>query len=255
MGQSSWWTLTATGPQEEQADDLDLIALAALYASPSAICTHVLLYPGTHVAGSSVSDQYLACEAAVVEGKTTLGVLRAIAAAGGGTAVLWYLHEQVTEETVPHDPSDDEDEIPDPTPIPPPIAWPNTLSDDVDQLMTQNPQLTSAAVATTVLKTCQRAVLRAGLASDDCLDLPIFASGDLDVPQPTQHDRESLSIRPQWVLLNYESGAGKPGEVLGVSSVPQPTSDGSGLPRVSVLLNEAGRAQRADAKGVWDSYP
>ncbi|HYI99919.1 MAG TPA: hypothetical protein VEX36_09640 [Thermoleophilaceae bacterium] len=208
-GQSSWWTLTPNGPQEEKADDLDLIALAALYASPSAICSHVLLYPGTHLGGSSVSDQYLACEAAVQQGKTALGVLRAIAAAGGGTAVLWYLHERITEETTTPDPSDDED-VDEPTPVPPPIAWPNTLQDDVDQLMAQNPQLTSRPTATTVLKTCQRYVLRAGRSTDDCLDLPIFASGDLDVPQPTQHDRESISVRPQWVQLNYGSPIGNP---------------------------------------------
>jgi hypothetical protein len=209
-GRSAWWTLTANGPQEETVDDLDLISLAAFYASPSAICSHVLLYPGTHLGGSSVSDQYLACEAAVQEGKASLGVLRAIAAAGGGTAVLWYLHERITEETTTYDPSDAyEDDEQQPRPVPPPI-WPETLEDDVDQLMSQNPELTSRPVARTVLKTCQRLVFRAGRGISDCLDLPIFASGDLDVPQATQHDRESISKRPQWVLLNYERGTGKP---------------------------------------------
>ena len=136
-------------------------------------------------------------------------------------------------------------------------------SDDVDQLMTQNPQPMSVAVATTVLKTCQRAVLRAGLETDDCLDLPIFASGDLDVPQPTQHDRDSLSIRPQWVLLNYESGAGKPGAgwYSGSAQCPNPRPTGQDcheypffstkqggpnmlpLPRVKLVASGQNRAQ------------
>lgn len=204
FGQSASWSLTADGPREETLDDLDLLEIASLFAGPSAVCQTLLHYQGTHLANSSLSDQYLACVTALLEGKRMVDLLRAVAAAGGGTAVLWYLLEQGTLEQAASDSGSGESGQ-EPKPVPP-IAWPTDLEADVDRMVAQNPEIESRERARTVLKTCRRLVAFAALSKEKCVELPIFASGDLDVPQPTRHDREAILRRPQWVLLNYAAG-------------------------------------------------
>jgi Deoxyribonuclease NucA/NucB len=210
---TQWWTIPSSPtaePEEETADDFNLLALATMFAGPSQVCGALLFYPGTHFQGSSVSDQYLACEQAVAAGKSTSAVLRAVAAAGGGTAVLWYLYETQTEQqTAPEQTEPTEESLPPPVT---PIGWPGEIATETGTLRTLNPQLTSDREARIVIKQCHRLTIRANLPTSRCLELPIFASGDLDVPQATKHDLEALLYYPPWVKLNYERSKGKAGE-------------------------------------------
>lgn len=87
---------------EQTQDDLDLTALAELFTSGNAICERLLVYPyPVSLNGDSVSDQWQACDAAVRAGKSIPDILRAIAAAGGGTAVLWWLMDDAGVEQAP----------------------------------------------------------------------------------------------------------------------------------------------------------
>jgi hypothetical protein len=214
---TGWWTLgpSATGPgsepEEEAADDFNLLALAAMFGGPSEVCIALLFYPGTHFQGGSVSDQYLDCEAAVGEGASTVGVLKAVAAAGGGTAVLWYLYEEKTKEQTPSEDTEPLEEESEPLPVPP-IGWPGEVSEEAAIMREQNTQLESDREARIVAKQCRGLTIRAALPASDCTELPIFASGDLDVPQATKHDLEALLYYPGWVKLNYESSSGKSGQ-------------------------------------------
>ncbi|HEX6602649.1 MAG TPA: hypothetical protein VF030_08400, partial [Solirubrobacterales bacterium] len=210
-----WWTVppgsAPSEPREETADGLDLLALAALFPNATAACNAILLLPGTHLANSSVTDQYLACDAAVAAGASTTAALRAAAAAAGGTAILWLLWEEQTKEQT--DPEQFEPEEPEETePIPvPPIIWPESIAAEAETLQELNPEKASQREAQVTIKQCQRLVARAGLPTSRCTELPIFASGDLDVPQATKHDREAVLRVPGWVKLNYEGSAGKSG--------------------------------------------
>ncbi|MDQ2630053.1 MAG: NucA/NucB deoxyribonuclease domain-containing protein [Actinomycetota bacterium] len=201
---TQWWTIppgSSAEPEEEAADDVNLLALAAMFAGPSQVCSALLFYPGTHLRGSSLSDQYLACEEAAAAGKSITAVLRAVAAAGGGTAVLWYLYEEKTKEQTP--PEQTEPEEAGPRPVPP-IGWPSEIEADAAILRELNSQLESDREARIVVKQCQRLTIRAALPTSRCTELPIFASGDLDVPQATKHDLEALLHYPAWVMLNYK---------------------------------------------------
>jgi hypothetical protein len=208
---SQWWTVSpgsSTEPEEESSDDFNLLALAAMFAGPSEVCGALLFYPGTHLQGSSLSDQYLACEEAVAAGRSTPAVLRAVAAAGGGTAVLWYLYEQKTkEQTSPEETEPAEETEPPPAP---PIGWPGEIATEAEVLRKLNPALKTDREARVVAKQCHRLVIRAALPLSNCTQMPIFASGDLDVPQATKHDLEALLYYPPWVKLNYESSNGRP---------------------------------------------
>jgi hypothetical protein len=210
---SQWWTISpgsGTEPEEEAADDFNLLALAALFAGPSDVCTTLLFYPGTHFEGGSVSDQYLACEEAVAAGKSTSAVLRAVAAAGGGTTVLWYLYDEKTKEQTPAEDTEPAEET-EPPPAPP-VGWPGEATTQAELLRELNPQLETERESRIVIKQCQRLMIRAALPIGNCTSTPIFASGDLDVPQATKHDIEALLYYPGWVRLNYERRSGKSGQ-------------------------------------------
>jgi hypothetical protein len=136
--------------------------------------------------------------------------LKAVAAAGGGSAVLWYLYEEKTkEQTSPEETEPAEETEPPPAP---PIGWPGEVTTEAALLRQQNPQLQTEREARIVIKQCQRLTIRAALPTADCTEMPIFASGDLDVPQATKHDLEALLYYPGWVKLNY-GGSGKSGAV------------------------------------------
>jgi hypothetical protein len=207
---TQWWTIAPGGgtePEEEAADDVNLLALAALFAGPSEVCSALLFYPGTHFRGSSLSDQYLACEEAAAAGKSITAILRAVAVASGGTAVLWYLYEEKTKEQTA--PEQTEPEEAGPRPVPP-VGWPGEVGTDAAILRELNSQLQSEREARIVIKQCHRLTIRAALPTAKCTEMPIFASGDLDVPQATKHDLEALLHYPGWVKLNYEGSVGKP---------------------------------------------
>lgn len=210
---TGWWTIptgTSAEPEEESADGLSVVALGALFAGPSEICTELLAYPGTHFEGGSVSDQYLDCEVAVGKGATKAEVLKAVATAGGGTSVLWFLYEEKTEELTPLEDMEPPEEEAEPWPVPP-VGWPEETGGEAELLKELNPQLETDREAKVVTKQCRRLAVRASLPTSDCTELPIFASGDLDVPQATQHDLEAIIQYPPWMKLNYESSAGKTG--------------------------------------------
>jgi Deoxyribonuclease NucA/NucB len=211
---TGWWTIPAGSsaePEEEAADGLNLVALGAMFTGPSEICTDLLFYPGTHFEGGSVSDQYLDCEASVGKGASTTKVLKEVAAAGAGTSVLWFLYEEKTKELTPAEDMEPLEEEMEPWPVPP-VGWPGEVAVEAETLQELNPQLETEREAEVVAKQCRRLVIPASLPTSDCTELPIFASGDLDVPQATQHDIEAIDYYPPWVKLNYESSAGKSGE-------------------------------------------
>jgi hypothetical protein len=84
-GDSGAWTLTGDGPREEAADGVDLVHLAALIGSPTALCQRVLVSPfKTHLNGSSLSDQYIACDAGSALASTPSKFLRGSSAPVGG---------------------------------------------------------------------------------------------------------------------------------------------------------------------------
>jgi len=192
FGRSPSLTITADGPKEESALDLDLVALAARFAGPGAVCEALLTIPGTHLRGASVTDQYLACEAAVAAGLATAAVLAAVAAEDNGTDSLWGLFDQIAP-----DPSQ-------PRPVGP-VG--DIFQDETGQLsrrlLAQNATLTQRE-ADAVADRCLRLTARVPRNGDrDCSTLPIFASG-ADVPEPTDHDLRALRSRPVWVGLNYQ---------------------------------------------------
>jgi hypothetical protein len=92
----------------------------------------------------------------------------------------------------------------------------------VTQLLLQNPRLAEdfpedkrRSIASTILKQCEKMLRAASRAPSECLSLPIFVSGDLDVPEPTSHDREAMNPfyvdphgkpgNPAWVYLTYDN--------------------------------------------------
>ncbi len=212
FGTSSTWTVTDSGPREEALDDLDLVQLAALFGGPQAICDALLVYPGSHAAGSSLSDQQLACEAGVREGKAGVDLLRAIAAVGGaaGTGALWYLLREGERPSPAPGTGTTEDSIaPRRLPVPPPVL--SQQQRLADALIERNAGLDQTR-ADAIARQCLWLTGRVGLnGRRECERLPLFASG-ADVPEPANHDLEALAKQPVWVKLNRELSSTKPGK-------------------------------------------
>jgi hypothetical protein len=214
VGDSGAWTLTSEGASERTADGLDLAYLAALVGGPSELCNRVLVSPyTTHFNGSTLSDQYIACDAGLRAGLSTIETLERIVVAGGsaaaGLAALHWLQADATrplpapEQVTPEDGE---------APLPVPLPLVRQVQDLSDRLMEGQPRLTQER-ADIVANQCLLLVGRLGVnAEKKCSTLPIFATGVSDVPEATNHDRKAISRVPAWVLLNRESTAGKPGE-------------------------------------------
>lgn len=200
LGRSGLWRLTGSTATDQTIDGINMPQLALLYATPSAVCNTLTTYQGSHVAGSSVTDQQLACEAAAAQsGATVASVISAALAAGtGATAVLWYLHDQAvthadpnTHVVQPPAPANPEDPpvtpIPDTWPPAPPGSWPADEESDLDYFVEHNPgRFSSRGEARIALRSCRRLNERA-----DCLGKPTFFSGDLDTPAVTDHIRDA----------------------------------------------------------------
>jgi hypothetical protein len=188
--------------------DVEVAALAAILPSTTAVCNAVLTAPGTHLAGSSLTDQTLACEAAIRAGATIAGVISAVEATdGGGKTIWWLLHEATVAQPGFELPAPSEaDPYPVPTELP--EAWPvKALS---ETLIEANPSAElSQSGAETIAARC---LWDAALANEDGFDLckhrPIFLSGS-DVPSATLHDLKAIATKPSWVALNYENSAAK----------------------------------------------
>jgi hypothetical protein len=198
---------------------LDSDALSALLAAGgvtlSDICAATLFVPGTHQAGSSVSDQSLACEsAASATGATTSSVLLALRTAGGAAALAAIAQYFVGAGTSPaiappwvHDTNPKPGTAPTPPQTLPPL-W--RLPKKAPQFAAQNG--ISDSVAQIVLAQCYSRVSFAGAGDPykECSDKPIFASGRSDVDVATDHDIEALTQVPSWVGLSYRPAALNP---------------------------------------------
>lgn len=205
FGASSTWTVTSSGATEQTADGIDLVSLAALFSTDTDVCNALLTYPGTHLEGSSASDQWLACDAAASSGSSLPDLLRAVAAAGaGGTGVLWWLAHQGSVSTLPPPPLGWPDSAAPTAPLP--TVWP--VGDLADAYMLQSGDL-SQSQAATIAASCLWLAARANAnGRTDCASLPIFVSGS-DVAEATQHDLDAIADDPAWALLNYEAGGTK----------------------------------------------
>ncbi len=215
-GRTPLYTIGPDDPEALTGSDIDLGELAEMLRPVGAtgICDWLLAHNelGTHVAEASVSDQYLACDAAVAAGKAVLGTLMAIAAAEHSDDVLWFLYHQGLEEQTETPPQDPDYPVPDPVRVPPVLPGTFDVYDLTDALLERSHVLTSSE-AISIARTCLWLVSRAHLnGKHRCRTLPIFASG-ADVPEATQHDLEALASQggAQWVQLNYE-GPNKPGD-------------------------------------------
>lgn len=206
----SYLATSSTTMTKETADKVDLVRLGALYATTTDVCNMVLTYQGTHFANSTDTDQHIACEAAVTARYSMSNLLRAVAAAGGGTAVLWWLEHQVTIQTLspswPTRPWPDA-EVPAIEDLP--QVWQGAVINVADHYMLQarGKDLAQAA-AMTIAAACLWNASRITNAREDCASMPIFFTGS-DVAEATNHDIEAIVGYPAWVKLNYEYGRGK----------------------------------------------
>ena len=244
-GRTPLYTIGPDDPEALTGSDIDLGELAEMLRPVGAtgICDWLLAHNelGTHVAEASVSDQYLACDAAVAAGKAVLGTLMAIAAAEHSDDVLWFLYHQGLEEQTETPPQDPDYPVPDPVRVPPVLPGTFDVYDLTDALLERSHVLTSSE-AISIARTCLWLVSRAHLnGKHRCRTLPIFASG-ADVPEATQHDLEALASQggAQWVQLNYE-GPNKPGDggsgtgaTLSRSGQPSNVTSIRSLPRCRV---------------------
>lgn len=197
---------------------LDVEALAVLMAGVALnkICEATLFQPGTRNARSSVSDQTLACQAAVAApGATVRSVLLAIRTAGGAEQLAMlaahFVGAGTSPATVPDwvDGTDRGPRSAPPVPETLPPLW--RLPKSAPQFGAENGL--EAEAARTTLNQCYALVALAGTFGDPyktCRDLPIFASGRSDVPQATDHNLEALQQTPSWVKLDYRPAAENP---------------------------------------------
>ncbi len=212
-------TTISSGTDNPARTDLSYVAAAVTSKMNSAeACLELSWSPtATHNAGSSLSDQQIACEAAVAQGKPLKEALAraqaAFNAAGAGTT-WWLLHQATTTHPVtapptePPDPTDEQGENrtgpADPAPENPDPVWRN---DQLTQtLLDQNPASgMDRGQARIVASQCAWRASRAGQnAYEECSTKPIFASGN-DVEAATVHDAEAIDTNPNWTLLNRGS--------------------------------------------------
>lgn len=209
------YAAVSSGWGEVEGLSIDALTLALAAYPLSQICEELTFAQGTHTLNSSVNDQALMCNGAVVAGKPLPQFLADLAAAGlGGASVWWVLHNLTGSDgaVVAPDVAPEPDTSPNPNPMPaPPIlgpAWP--WEDLSTQIQLQNAFLTEDE-ADTVTQACTWYVAAAEQRPDqDCVDRPIFASGRTDVFDATQHDEDALVFDwPLWVFQNYELGSAK----------------------------------------------
>jgi hypothetical protein len=199
---------------------LDVDALAASLAaggiSVMALCDATVFMPGTHQAGSSVTDQTLACKsAASAAGASIKSVLLALRGAGGAAALALIAAQFVGAGTTTATKPGWVDS-PDPRPTTgakPPATLPPLwrVPKSAPQFAAEN--AISDALARQVLTQCYYLVASTGLYGDpydECKERPIFASGRSDTPEATDHDLEGLIQNPSWIQLDYRPAAENP---------------------------------------------
>lgn len=200
----------------QQVDIGELAAqLVAGGVTVQQVCDATVTLPGTHTAGSSLSDQTLACEAAVASGASMSSVLAAILKAGGEAVVTYIALEFIGDGSSPASTPPWVGTPEGPT-TPRPV--PATIPDSVWKVTRVAERFAAAnqvddQTARTVVRQCLAYVANAMNGLDpyeECSSTPIFASGRSDVPEATQHDTEALAQNPAWVQLNYRPAAENP---------------------------------------------
>jgi hypothetical protein len=201
-----------------QQVDIDQLAAALVAAGVTTqeVCAATVVYPGSHLAGSSLADHTVACEtAAAVSGASMRSVLAAMMKAGGGAVVAFIAMEFVADGSKPASTPSwvGSPSLPTtPRPVPPSLPtniW--KLPRAAYGLAQQNGLDTQTA--RTVVEQCLKYVTNSLASSDpykECSSTPIFMSGRSDVPEATQHDVEALATYPGWVQLNYRPAAENP---------------------------------------------
>jgi hypothetical protein len=218
----SYRATSSTTGVKETADQIDLPRLGALFATTTDVCDTLLSFQGTHFENSSVSDQEIACQAALANGSSMTALLQSVAAAGGGTtAVLWWLEHQQTIQVL----SPDWPTTPWPDAEVPPIAdlpqvWQGAVINlaDAYKLSAQGKNITQAA-AEAIAAACLWNLSRISDGLEACRTLPVFVTGS-DVAEATNHDLEAIVGHPQWAMLNYEASGAKSGSRSWYQSVP-----------------------------------
>ena len=216
--------------------DAEALALALANVPLAKICEATLFQPGTRNARSSVSDQTFACQtAAAASGATVRSVLLALRTAGGAAQLAMIAAHFVGAGTSPAstpswvDGTDRGPRSAPPVPDSLPPFW--RLPKSAPQFATANG--VSDDVARTALKQCYALVAYAGTFGDPyraCRTLPIFASGQSDVPEATTHDLEALQQTPTWVKLDYRPSAEN----------PAPEQWYNGDPRCAIVVSGSG---------------
>ena len=132
-------------------------------------------------------------------------LLRAVAVAGGGTSVLWWLTSQQTAATITQPFEAPYFDVPATLPQ----AWP---VDDVanDYMVKTRGGSVTQDVATVAAGACLWWAARADVSSRSaCKTMPVFFTG-ADVNNATTHDAQQIFEHPEWIKLNYEYGRSKP---------------------------------------------
>ncbi len=211
-------TATLAISDVSDAVDVDGLGLALLAGGVTAeqVCEFTLFVPGTHLAGTSTSDQTNACESAAAAGASMRSVLARILQAGGGAVVAAIALEFVRDGSRTAAPpawSAQESPAP-PTPRTPPASVPDgiwRITKLAKRLAAVNQ--VDEATADVVTEQCLKLVTIAYTGVDPystCSSKPIFLSGQADVPEATDHDIEALAQYPAWVELNFKSGGNGP---------------------------------------------
>jgi hypothetical protein len=240
FGASPYYTVTSDGLERLEADDIALVPLAARFSSVQALCEFVHTMPAylktnVVVPETSTSDQDEACLASEQAGHNVRLALKLIAATGGATAFLWYVAEDTAREQMPVEPVEgDPEPSRDPYPAPPIMNWhadddddgKPDIDEDAEELVRRNqdefarrnmsePRRLEAARK--ILKECRirlgeylKDVLTPIAQPGDCLDVPIFVSGDIDVREATDHDYASMLRFPIWFAQRYRSPENNP---------------------------------------------
>jgi hypothetical protein len=194
----------------------DLVALAgALGAAIPATkyCDAILVMPGTHAYGSSLTDQYIECVAAAgVAGATAATVLQTMLTHGWvgpiNSIAAWFIGDGTSAPAVPAW-ADGINTTP-PTTLPDqpatlPTYW--NASKVAAAILAANPSLTSAQ-SQVAAKQCLVSMANTMQPTDpykECTTKPIFVTGR-DVAEATDHDIIAIAGNFSWLKLNYVSG-------------------------------------------------
>lgn len=231
------YAAVSTGWGDVEGLSIDQLTIALAAFPLSELCLYVGAAPGTNVPNSSLNAEAAICAEASMAGKTVAQFLADLAAAGYGTAVVWWTLHQLTgpEGTILAP-----DLAPEPNPLGagtslppatlPPVWGIDDLVIDVMELEL-NSGNDEASVRVGMISCVWYVSAAPSFGSDpaqDCRTRPIFLSGS-DVASATTHDIEALTGNAAWAQLNYERGATKPGQGWYSSLYPCVTPAPSGM--------------------------